>query len=129
LSERARPTPWSLPGGGHDACRGAASSPHRLDGPAGGPGACRLCLAIEPRGVAGRPLRRLCRIFILRAVFAAARAPPWGDGAWCRGPLVRGLDGPRALECCAHIAAVGPAGGSHRRTAIAPADRLWLCGA
>src|SRR5262249_3855139 len=59
----------------------------------------------------------------------AARAPPWGDGARRRGPLVRGLDGPRALECCAHLAAVGPAGGSHRRTAIAPADRLWLCGA
>ena len=45
--------------------------------------------------------------------------------------LVRrlGVTEPGAVECCAHVAVVGAAGGSHRRTAFAPADRLWLCGA
>src|SRR5437870_12457704 len=37
-----------------------------------------LYLAVEPRGVAGRPLRRLCRVFVLWAVFAVAGTPPGG---------------------------------------------------
>src|SRR6266516_2041085 len=52
-------------GGSYDAGRGTASTPHRLDGTADVPGVSPVCLAVEPRGVAGRPLRRLCRVFVL----------------------------------------------------------------
>src|SRR5207253_1897671 len=76
----------------------------------------------------GCPLRRLCRVFVLRAFFAVARAPPGGDRARRRGPLVGGVNWPRATECRGRVTAVGAAGGSYRGTALTPADGLWLCG-